>query len=63
MLKEQHFRQMKPSAIFINTGRGPTVQEEALIKALQESGSPMPRWTCWRPSRPRTTTRCCGWRM
>jgi D-3-phosphoglycerate dehydrogenase len=36
MLKEQHFRQMKPSAIFINTGRGPTVQEEALIKALQE---------------------------
>jgi D-3-phosphoglycerate dehydrogenase len=36
MLKEQHFRLMKPSAIFINTGRGPTVQEEALIKALQE---------------------------
>ena len=24
-LKEQHFRQMKPNAIFINTGRGPTV--------------------------------------
>jgi D-3-phosphoglycerate dehydrogenase len=36
MLGEQHFRQMKPSAIFINTGRGPTVHEEALIKALQE---------------------------
>jgi D-3-phosphoglycerate dehydrogenase len=36
MLKEQHFREMKPSAIFINTGRGPTVDEEALIKALQE---------------------------
>jgi D-3-phosphoglycerate dehydrogenase len=36
MLKEQHFRLMKPSAVFINTGRGPTVQEEALIKALQE---------------------------
>src|SRR3954452_20603300 len=36
MLTEQHFRQMKPSAIFINTGRGPTVDEEALIKALQE---------------------------
>src|ERR671916_786010 len=36
MLKEQHFRQMKPSAVFINTGRGPTVQEEALIRALQE---------------------------
>jgi D-3-phosphoglycerate dehydrogenase len=35
-LKEQHFRQMKPTAIFINTGRGPTVDEPALIKALQE---------------------------
>jgi D-3-phosphoglycerate dehydrogenase len=35
-LKEQHFRQMKRSAIFINTGRGPTVDEPALIKALQE---------------------------
>ncbi len=36
MLKERHFREMKPTAIFINTGRGPTVEELALIKALQE---------------------------
>jgi D-3-phosphoglycerate dehydrogenase len=36
MLGETHFRQMKPTAIFINTGRGTTVNEEALIKALQE---------------------------
>jgi D-3-phosphoglycerate dehydrogenase / 2-oxoglutarate reductase len=36
MLKETHFRQMKKNAIFINTGRGPTVDETALIKALQE---------------------------
>jgi D-3-phosphoglycerate dehydrogenase len=36
LLKEQHFRQMKKSAIFINTGRGPTVDESALIKALTE---------------------------
>ena len=36
MLKEKHFRQMKPNALFINTGRGPTVDEAALIKALQE---------------------------
>lgn len=36
MLTEKHFKAMGPSAIFINTGRGPTVDEAALIKALQE---------------------------
>jgi D-3-phosphoglycerate dehydrogenase len=36
MLGETHFRQMKPTAIFINTGRGTTVNEEALIRALQD---------------------------
>jgi len=36
MLGETHFRMMKKSAIFINTGRGPTVREAALIQALQE---------------------------
>jgi D-3-phosphoglycerate dehydrogenase len=37
MLREEHFRRMKPSALFINTGRGPTVDEPALIKALDEN--------------------------
>ena len=36
MLTEEHFRLMKPHAIFINNGRGPTVDEKALIRALQE---------------------------
>jgi D-3-phosphoglycerate dehydrogenase len=36
MLQEHHFRMMKPNAIFINTGRGPTVDENALITALQQ---------------------------
>ena len=36
MLTEKHFRMMKPTALFINTGRGPTVDEGALIKALQQ---------------------------
>jgi len=36
MLTEKHFRMMKPSALFINTGRGATVDEPALIKALQQ---------------------------
>jgi len=36
MLTEEHFRLMKPTALFVNTGRGPTVEEPALVKALQE---------------------------
>lgn len=35
MLKEKHFKSMKPTAWFINVGRGPTVDESALIKALE----------------------------
>lgn len=36
LLKEQHFRKMKKAALFVNTGRGSTVDEAAMIKALQE---------------------------
>ena len=36
MLTERHFRMMKKTAFFINTGRGATVDEPALIKALAE---------------------------
>src|SRR5262249_48145168 len=36
LLTEQHFRLMKPEALFVNTGRGPTVDEAALVKALEE---------------------------
>src|SRR5712692_7011355 len=36
LLAEHHFRLMKPEALFISTGRGPTVDEAALIKALSE---------------------------
>jgi len=36
MIREEHFAQMKPTAIYISTGRGPTTDEAALIKALDE---------------------------
>ena len=36
IIGERDFRNMKPSAYFINTGRGKVVDEKALIRALQE---------------------------
>jgi len=36
LIGEKEFRQMKPTAYFINTARGAVVDESALIKALQE---------------------------
>ena len=35
MLSDEHFARMKKSALFINNGRGPTVDEAALIRALE----------------------------
>ena len=36
MIGETEFRKMKPTAYFVNTSRGPVVDEEALLKALHE---------------------------
>lgn len=36
MMTEKHFQKMKKTAVFINTGRGATVDEPGLIRALQE---------------------------
>jgi D-3-phosphoglycerate dehydrogenase len=35
LLGREQFARMKPTALFINTGRGPTVDEAALIEALR----------------------------
>lgn len=37
MLKEPEFRAMRPTAYFINIGRGAVAEEPALIKALEEN--------------------------
>ena len=35
MLSDAHFSRMKKTALFVNNGRGPTVDEAALIRALE----------------------------
>lgn len=37
LIGEAEFRLMKPTALFINTARGPIVREAALVKALREN--------------------------
>ncbi|MFC1983700.1 C-terminal binding protein [Chloroflexota bacterium] len=37
LIGENELKQMKPTAYFINTSRGPVVDEAAIIKALQEN--------------------------
>ena len=61
MMKEHHFRLMKPEALYISTGRGPTTDESALIKALKEAGSPRPASTCSSRSHPTRTIPCSRW--
>jgi gluconate 2-dehydrogenase len=39
LFNKAQFAKMKPSAIFINAGRGPVVDEKALIAALQKGNS------------------------
>lgn len=36
IVNEQRLRSMKPTAIIVNTSRGPLIDEEALIRALQQ---------------------------
>lgn len=36
LLKYEHFKMMKPTAIFINGSRGATIKEEDLVRALDE---------------------------
>jgi len=36
LIGEAEFRRMKPTAYFINTSRGPAVDQAALVRALQE---------------------------
>lgn len=36
MIREEHFRQMKSTSVFINIARGAVIDERALMKALEE---------------------------
>ena len=48
---------MKPTAYFINTARGPIVDQKALTKVLRSAESPAPGSMCWSKSRRTRTIR------
>ena len=59
IIGEAELKQMKPTAVLINTGRGPLVDEKALVQALKDgtihapvwmysSSAIIPRRSCWK---------------
>ena len=51
MIGEKEFRQMKPSAFFINTARGPIVDKRPSSMPSRIKGWPEPAWTFLKKSR------------
>ena len=62
MLNETHFRQMKKTAIFINTGRGRTVDDQRLLRRCGKGGSQAPGSTSWKLSHPPPPIHSLRWR-
>jgi len=63
MIGEQEFAAMKSTAVMINVGRGPVIDEAALVSALSNDESKAPRWMFSIMSRCRKATRSMSWTM
>ena len=58
LIGESELRSMKPTAILVNTSRGPVIDERFLVRARWRAGSPRLGWTCSRKSPSGRIIRC-----
>jgi len=63
MLSDAQFAAMKDSAVVINCGRGPVIDEPASFVHCRPAKSLRPAWMCWSVNRRLRITRCCRWTM
>ena len=60
LIDERALAAMKPTAVLVNTARGPIVDERALVDALRQESSRAPRWTSTSSSQ-RSAKSCSRW--
>ena len=63
IISDAAFDALKPSSIVMNVGRGPVIDEAALVRALQTKELPARHWMFSKLSRCPPRVRCGAWKM
>ena len=63
LIADAEFAAMKPDAVIINVGRGPVIDESAMVQALAEGKSKAQAWTSSNTSRCAPKAHSTKWKM